>query len=87
VLSRLGLCPDQAGALSALVFGSRRSGRSDGLLQAVLDAQRHGNRPELTPAQQQRVRTYAGGARPAASTSRTEPWLQRSLPEPALVAS
>jgi hypothetical protein len=87
VLSRLGLCPDQAGALSALVFGSRRSGRSDGLLKAVLDAHQHGGPPELTPAQWQRVRTYVGGARPAVSTSRTEPWRQRSLSEPALVAS
>jgi hypothetical protein len=87
VLSRLGLCPDQAGALSALVFGSRRSGRSDGLLKAVLDAHQHGNRPGLTPAQQQRVRTYVGGPRPAVSTTRTQPWLRRALPEPALVAS
>jgi len=87
VLSRLGLCPDQAGALSALVFGSRRSGRSDGLLTAVLDAHQHGSRPELTPAQQQRVRTYVGDPGPAVSTTRTEPWLRRALPEPALVAS
>jgi hypothetical protein len=87
VLARLGLCPDQAGALAGLLFGSRRSGRSDGLLKDVIDAHQRGSRAELTPAQRRRVRTYVGGARAAVPTIRTEPWRQRPLFEPALVAS
>jgi hypothetical protein len=63
VLARLGLRPDQCGALVALLAGSRRyrhNGKQDGLLAAVRTAIEQGHPVELTPAQQRRLAVFAG---------------------------
>jgi hypothetical protein len=68
VLVRLGLTPDQCGALVALLAGSRRdreAGRGGGLLGAVRAGGDSGAPVELTAAEQKRVRTYVDGANPA----------------------
>jgi hypothetical protein len=75
VLARLGLTPDQCGALVALVAGSRRdreTGRGGGLLGAVRAGHDSGVPVELTPAEQKRVRTYVDGASPAHRRSASE---------------
>jgi hypothetical protein len=67
VLARLGLSPDQRGALVALVAGSRRdreAGRSGGLLHAVRAAHERGVPVRLSAADSKRVRTYVTGADP-----------------------
>jgi hypothetical protein len=63
VLARLGLRPDQCGALVALLAGSRRyrhNGKQDGVLAAVRTAIEQGHPVELTPAQQRRLAVFAG---------------------------
>jgi hypothetical protein len=68
LLARLGLSPDQRGALVALVAGSRRdreAGRSGGLLHAVRAAYERGVPVRLSAADRKRVRTYVTGADPA----------------------
>jgi transcriptional regulator with XRE-family HTH domain len=68
VLARLGLTPDQCGALVALLAGSRRdreAGRGGGLLGAVRAGHDRCFPVELTPAEQKRVRTYVDGTNPA----------------------
>jgi hypothetical protein len=68
VLVRLGLTPDQCGALVALLAGSRRdreAGRGGGLLGAVRTDHDRGVPVELTAAEQRRVRTYVDGSNPA----------------------
>jgi hypothetical protein len=68
VLARLGLSPDQSGALVALVAGSRRyrhDGKRDSLLAAARAACDRDERVALSPAQLRRVALYVGkhGAR------------------------
>jgi hypothetical protein len=63
VLARLGLTPDQSGALVALVAGSRRyrhNDKHDSLLAAVRRATDHGVPVELSPAQRRRLATFIG---------------------------
>ena len=69
VLSRLGLSPDQTGALVALVAGSRKyrhNGKHDSLLAAVRAAIEHGDPVELCPAQRRRLAVFAGTVHSAA---------------------
>jgi len=70
VLARLGLTPDQSGALVALVAGSRRyrhNGKQDNLLAAVRTATEQGRTVELSPAQWRRLAVFTGiGRRPRA---------------------
>jgi hypothetical protein len=70
VLARLGLTPDQSGALVALVAGSRRyrhHGKQDNLLAAVRTATEQGRTVELSPAQWRRLAVFTGiGRRPLA---------------------
>jgi hypothetical protein len=68
VLARLGLSPDQASALVALVAGSRRdreSGRPGGLLGTIRAAEKHGGPVTLSSADRNRVHTYVNGTGPA----------------------
>jgi hypothetical protein len=71
VLARLGLSPDQCGALVALLAGSRReraAGEVDSLLAAVRVADAGGVPVELSVAQRRRVAVYVGdAAQPAAA--------------------
>lgn len=63
VLARLGLSPDQCGALVALVAGSRKyrhNGKHDSLLGAVRTAAEHGYAVELSPAHQRRLTVFRG---------------------------
>jgi hypothetical protein len=63
VLSRLGLTPDQCGALVALVAGSRKyrhNGKHDSLLAAVRIATEHGHPVELSPAHRRRLAVFTG---------------------------
>jgi hypothetical protein len=63
VLSKLGLTPDQCGALVALVAGSRKyrhDGKHDSLLAAVRTATEHGHPVEPTPAHRRRLATFIG---------------------------
>jgi hypothetical protein len=63
VLTRLGLTPDQCGALVALVAGSRRyrhHGKHDSLLAAVRRASQRGVPVELSPAHRRRLATFIG---------------------------
>jgi len=79
VLARLGLTPDQCGALVALAAGSRRdreAGRGGGLLGAVRADHDRGVPVELTAAEQKRIRIYVDGASPAHRRSAS----QRGLP-------
>ena len=65
VLSRLGLSPDQSGALVALVAGSRKyrhQGKHDSLLAAVRAANEKGGAVELSHAQRRRVAVFVGTA-------------------------
>jgi hypothetical protein len=65
VLARLGLTPDQCGALVALVAGSRQyryNGKRDSLLAAVRTATERGHAVELSPAQRRRLVLFAGAA-------------------------
>jgi hypothetical protein len=62
VLTRLGLSPDQRGALVALLAGSRHyrhNGKRDSLLAAVRSATEHGVEVELLPAHRRRLAVYA----------------------------
>jgi hypothetical protein len=75
VLARLGLSPDQCGALVALLAGSRReraSGEVDSLLAAVRTAEADGVPVELSLAQRRRVAVYVGDARPPAAAHPAE---------------
>jgi hypothetical protein len=66
VLARLGLCPDQCGALVALLAGSRRyrhNAKQDSLLAAVRAATEHGHAVEVSPAQRRRLAVFAGAVR------------------------
>lgn len=61
ILARLGLAPDQAGSLVALVAGSRRTrhnGRHDSLLRAIRAVATRGANPEVTASQERRLATY-----------------------------
>lgn len=61
VLARLGLSPDQCGALVALVAGSRsrrHSSHSDGLLPRPRAARAHAAKEHLSPLQQRRIARY-----------------------------
>jgi hypothetical protein len=63
VLARLGLTPDQCGALVALVAGSRKyrhNGKHDSLLAAVRRATDHGVPVELSPTHRRRLATFIG---------------------------
>jgi hypothetical protein len=63
VLSRLGLTPDQCGALVALVAGSRKyrhNGKRDSLLAAVRTATELGHAVRLTADQRRRLAVFAG---------------------------
>jgi hypothetical protein len=63
VLARLGLSPDQCGALVALLAGSRRyrhNGKHDSLLAAVRAATEDGHAVELSPAQRRRLAAFTG---------------------------
>ena len=63
VLARLGLTPDQCGALVALVAGSRKyrhNGKHDSLLAAVRTAAEHGRPVELSPAHRRRLTVFTG---------------------------
>jgi len=66
VLSRLGLSPDQSGALVALVAGSRKyrhNGKHDSLLAAVRAATEHGHPVELSPAHRRRIAVFTGAVK------------------------
>ena len=61
VLARLGLSPDQCGALVALVAGSRKyrhNGKHDSLLAAVRAANDHGHPVQLSPAHRRRLAVF-----------------------------
>jgi hypothetical protein len=63
ILARLGLSPDQSGALVALVAGSRRyrhNGKRDSLLAAAREARDRDERIAMSPAQSRRVALYVG---------------------------
>ena len=63
ILTRLGLSPDQSGALVALVAGSRRyrhNGKRDSLLAAARAACDSAEPVVLSPAQLRRVAVYVG---------------------------
>jgi len=67
VLARLGLRPDQCGALVALLAGSRRyrhTGKRDSLLVAARDATEQGGSVELSDAQRRRVAVFVGTVEP-----------------------
>lgn len=75
VLARLGLSPDQASALVALVAGSRRereNGRRGGLLGVVRAAHENGRPVSLSAADRNRVSTYVNGTDRAHLCSRAE---------------
>jgi hypothetical protein len=66
ILARLGLSPDQCGALVALVAGSRRyrhNGKQDSLLAAVRTATESGHTVELSPDQRRRLGVFIGTIR------------------------
>lgn len=66
ILARLGLSPDQCGALVALVAGSRKyrhNGKHDSLLAAVRKANEHGHPVELSPAHRRRLGVFTGAVR------------------------
>jgi hypothetical protein len=66
ILARLGLSPDQCGALVALVAGSRKyrhNGKHDSLLAAVRSASKRGHPVELSPAHRRRLALFTGGTR------------------------
>jgi hypothetical protein len=73
ILARLGLSPDQCGALVALLAGSRRyrhNGKHDSLLAAVRAATESGHPVKLSPAHRRRLATFTGiGRRPLAVAS------------------
>jgi hypothetical protein len=63
VLARLGLTPDQCGALVALVAGSRKyrhNGKHDSLLVAARVATKHRLPVDLSPAQRRRLAKFIG---------------------------
>jgi hypothetical protein len=63
VLARLGLTPDQCGALVALVAGSRKyrhSGKRDSLLASARVATEYGQAVQLSPAHRRRLAIFAG---------------------------
>lgn len=68
VLADLGLSPDQASALVALLAGSRRSGRTDGLLAAVRESLNTGAPLRMTFEQRRRIRTFASTGPAATAT-------------------
>lgn len=79
VLSRLGLSPDQASALVALVAGSRRdreAGRPGGLLGVVRAAWERGEPVMLSAADRRRIRTYVDRTQ----SRRRRPSAERRLP-------
>jgi hypothetical protein len=66
VLARLGLSPDQCGALVALMAGSRKyrhNGKQDSVLAAVRVATKHGLPVQLSPAQRRRVAVFTGAVK------------------------
>jgi hypothetical protein len=76
VLSRLGLTPDQSGALVALLAGSRKhrhNGKHDSLLAAARVATEHGHPVELSPAHRRRLAVFTSAVRrprlPVATTN------------------
>jgi hypothetical protein len=89
VLSRLGLSPDQCGALVALLAGSRReraAGEVDSLLAAVRVADAGGVAVELSVAQRRRVALYLCHARqPAAAYPGEVERIECAGAEPALM--
>jgi hypothetical protein len=63
ILARLGLSPNESGALVALVAGSRRyrhDGKRDSLLATARGACSHGERIALSPARLRRIALYVG---------------------------
>ena len=71
ILARLGLTPDQCGALVALLAGSRRyrhTGKHDSLLAAVRAATEQGRAVEMSDAQRRRVAVFAGATEPRQPT-------------------
>jgi hypothetical protein len=65
ILARLGLKPEQCGALVGLLAGSRRyrhNGKRDSLLAAVRTATERGHAVGLSPAQLRRLATFTGTA-------------------------
>lgn len=61
ILNRLGLAPDQCGALVALLAGSRQhrhNGRTDSLIHAVRSSARRGANMELSANQRGRIATF-----------------------------
>jgi hypothetical protein len=63
ILAKLGLTPDQCGALVALLAGSRRyrhNGKQDSLLAAVRSATDNGRPVEASPLQRRRIAVYTG---------------------------
>jgi hypothetical protein len=63
ILARLGLRPDQCGALVALLAGSRRyrhNGKRDSLLAALREATERGYAVELSPAHRRRLAVFTG---------------------------
>jgi hypothetical protein len=67
ILARLGLTPEQSGALVALVAGSRKyrhNGKHDSLLAAVRAAAEHGHPVEVCPAQRRRLAVFTGAPQP-----------------------
>lgn len=63
VLTRLGLTPDQASALVAIVAGGRRhrhNGKADSLLRATRTTQQTVDPAELSRLQQRRMATFTG---------------------------
>jgi hypothetical protein len=61
-LARLGLTPDQCGALVALLGGSRKyrhNGKHDSLLAAVRAANEHEHPVWLSPAHRRRLAVFA----------------------------
>ena len=84
ILARLGLSPDQSGALVALVAGSRRyrhDGKRDSLLIAARTASNRDGSVALSPAQLRRVDVYTGKIR----MTRRREHAMRPLSEPVAV--
>ncbi len=78
VLARLGLSPDQCGALVTLLAGSRRyrhNGKRDSLLASVRIAIKHGHPVELSAAQRRRLAVFANTAQRPREPMATTPEL------------
>jgi hypothetical protein len=71
ILARLGLTPDQCGALVALLAGSRcyrHTGKRDSLLAAVRSVAEQGRAVEMSDAQRRRVAVFVGATEPRERT-------------------